>query len=485
MSELNKTGGGSRRSVAGVAVPRPLSAHLQTIVVCLTVVAGHTALTLATLPQQVVPGLPGLWITPAVSQIISDALSRDLLRLLLPFEFEPARGGVYWQPTSILFLYGTQKYLGALPSYLIFSNLFVVTAAVVAHRLTGSLIFTTTLALAFGFGTQLDYAYSYGWLIIIYILLIYCAINCFTAVRLLTQDSAGTWWRIGFIVSLCLVALAGEWWLNYAIALVCAGAFGVIWSSHHRLLRLRASLLFILGASLAVLVAYFLIRLPLQGNFLRLGSEEELVFTYRHKILIMEDIIVNFFTFMYTVLTNYLPSFVTSSNSLTYLDSAAIVAEQHGYDAPHQYLVSMNHLFLWRFYAGAAVTAFVVFSGFALHRAWKTESIPAAWIAALSVMVMTGFATHLVIKFRPYNSVPALPYKAIVSVTAATVLLAYLTMLSGRLLKSQNACHAVVACVWGSILVAALTRPGMEKHLLAGVGLIGLRDPLAQLLGLR
>jgi hypothetical protein len=468
--------------LSGATFPPSPSLDLPTILLCLAVVAGHTALTLATLPE-VPPGLPGLWITPAVSQILSDTLPQHWPSLLLPFQFEPARGGVYWQPTSILLLYFTQKYLGALASYLIFSNLFVVTAAIVARRLTGSLTFTATLAIAFGFGTQLDYAFAYGWLTIIYILLTYCAINCFTAVRLLSDDSARTSWRIGFVVSLCLVALAGEWWLNYATALICASAFGAIWTSHHQLPRLRASLLFILGASVAVLVTYLAVRLPFRGNFLKPGSEEELVFTYSHKILMLEDIIVNFFTFLYTALTNYLPSFVTSSNSLTYLDRATILAEQHGYDAPHQNLVLMNHLFLWRFYAGIALTGFFAFSGVALHRAWKTGSTSAAWIAALSIMVMTGFATHLIIKFRPYNSVPALPYKAIVSVSAYTVLLAYLTMLSGRFLKSRKAFHAIVAGVWGSIFLAALTRPGMEKHLLDGVGLIGLRDPLVRLFG--
>lgn len=481
MSALSKRG--ARKSLPGMTIAPSRSLDLKTILVCLAVVAGHTALTVATLPQ-VPSGLPGLWITPAVSQIISDTLSQHWPRLLLPFEFEPARGGIYWQPTSILLLYGTQKYLGALPSYLIFSNLFVVTAAVVASRLTGSLTFTATLAIAFGFGTQLDYAFGYGWLIIIYILLIFCAINCFAAVRLLSADSAEARWRIGFVVSLCLVALAGEWWLNYATALICAGGFGAIWASRHELPRLRASLLFILGASLAVLVAYLIIRLPFRGNFLKAGSEEELVFTYKHKILILDDIIVNFFTFLYTALTNYLPSFLTSSNSLTFLNPTTILAEQHGYDAAHQNLVPMNHLFLWRFYAGVAVAGFVGFTGFAWHRAWKTGSISAAWITALSIMVLTGFATHLLIKFRPYNSVPALPYKAIVSVSAWTVLVAYLTMMSERHLKSRRAFHAVVAGVWGSIFLAALTRPGMAKHLLAGVGLTGLRDPLAWFFGI-
>jgi hypothetical protein len=38
--------------------------------------------------------------------------------------------------------------------------------------------------------------------------------------------------------------------------------------------------------------------------------------------------------------------------------------------------------------------------------------------------------------------------------------------------------------VWGSIFLAALTRPGMAKHLLEGVGLAGLRDPLIRLFGI-
>ena len=97
-------------------------------------------------------------------------------------------------------------------------------------------------------------------------------------------------------------------------------------------------------------------------------------------------------------------------------------------------------------------------------------------------MVVAGFSTHLAIKMRPYNAVPGLTYKVTISVTALTVLIAYLTMLSSQRVRSRLAHFTVMIGVWGGVLIAALTRPGMQARLLAEVGLIGLRDPLEQIL---
>jgi hypothetical protein len=83
---------------------------------------------------------------------------------------------------------------------------------------------------------------------------------------------------------------------------------------------------------------------------------------------------------------------------------------------------------------------------------------------------------------RPYNSVPGLPYKATISIAALTVLIAYLTMLCGQRLRSRRFYYGIIACVWGTVSIAAITRPGMQRRLLAEVGLVGLRDPFGQIL---
>jgi hypothetical protein len=215
---------------------------------------------------------------------------------------------------------------------------------------------------------------------------------------------------------------------------------------------------------------------------MRHGAEEELLITYENYSLMIEDFIVNFFTLLYMTLTNYLPSFVTSSNSLAYVGKATIIAEQYGYDAAHQELVLMSHLFLWRFYAGVAGTLFVGCAVWSVYRAWRSPSLAAAIVAALTLMVISSFSTHMMIKMRPYNSVPGLTYKVTVSVAVLTVLVGYLTLILGQWLQSRRAYFAVVGSVWGIVFIAALTRPGMQARLLNEVGLIGLRDPLGQIL---
>ena len=148
----------------------------------------------------------------------------------------------------------------------------------------------------------------------------------------------------------------------------------------------------------------------------------------------------------------------------------------------HQSLVVMSHLFLWRFYAGIVATIFIGLAGVTAFQSWKTGSISAAVTTGLALMMVAGFCTHLVVKMRPYNSVPALTYKAIISVSAWTLLIAYCTMLSRDWLSSVRTYYFAIASVWACIFLAALTRPGMQARHLAEVGLVGLRDPLGQIL---
>jgi hypothetical protein len=348
--------------------------------------------------------------------------------------------------------------------------------------ITRSLCFSATLCFMLAFGTQLNYAYTYGDLIAFYVLLTYVAVNFSICVLLVSGRLRGWKWSIAFILSLCLAALSTEWWINYATALIAAAGFGIAWGARHGNAEIRTSSTFLLLATIMVLGIYLAVRLQTPGQFLRPGAEEELLITYQYFPLLAEDFIVNFFTLLYVSLTNYLPSFFTSSNSLTYLGAPTIIAEQYGYDPAHQQLVLMNHLFLWRFYAGVAATIFLGWTGVWVYRAWQAPSLPALTIAALNLMVIAGFSTHLLIKMRPYNSVPGLPYKATISIAALTVLIAYLTMLCGQRLRSRRFYYGIIACVWGTVSIAAITRPGMQRRLLAEVGLVGLRDPFGQIL---
>lgn len=449
--------------------------------VCLAIVLCYIAFTLLTLPTPP-PGMRILAINKDIFDSTTAALSTDWTRLLWPMEYEMKR--IYWPPATLFPTYFAERYLGPLSSFLLFSCTFIATAFVVGYRLTGSLVFASTLAYMFAFGTQINYVYTFGSLIPLYLILTFCALNLYITVRLVRNELSPFPGYASFVASLLLLAFSSEWWMNYGVALISATTFGIGWAHRHQQISVRQTCTRLALSTTFLLLAYLMFRLQFPGQFFRAGEEEELLLTYSSPILMLEDFVTNFLTYLYMVLDNYIPSFVSSSNSLTYVGPQILLAEQHGYHAQYQHLVLMSHLFMWRFYAGIAATLFFAFFFIALRRAWKDPQWQHAIVVALLVMIVTGFATHLMIKMRPYNTAAALGYKVTFSVSAFTILVSYVVMQSWQRVKDVRNRWWLVAAVWGCVFVAALTRPGMQSALLAQVGLVGLRDPLGQITSL-
>ncbi|MBV9305093.1 MAG: hypothetical protein JOZ45_03075 [Acidobacteriaceae bacterium] len=448
------------------------------------IVLGAIALTAALFKLTFAPPLSAgpytLRMSPIIHANVAAALSGHWTALLLPFAYEGSRN--FWATTAIFPMYFSENILGPYGSYIFWSTLFLVVSFICAYICVNSLTFVATLTFMFAFGTQLHYVYTYGNLVALYLVLTYIAVNLTVAYLFLVGRIHGVGAVAAFAITLAVTALSNEMWINYATALLAGGLFACLWAHRHALPMMRARSLALFCATFFVLVAYLAIRLRLVSEYLHPGSEEELVITYRHKMLLIDDLIVNFFTLLYMVIDNYFPSFVSSSNSLTYLGTDTILAEQNGFEPAFQNLIIMNHLFLWRFYAGVMVAAFIAFAAFVGWRAWREPSRRSAALAGLCLMIMAGFSTHLSIKMRYYNSVPALPYKVIISVSLFTILIAYLLAACSNHFHSRRVYRATVAAVWACVLLAALTRPAMYDRLLAQVHLEGFSDPMGQIM---
>ena len=455
---------------------------LQVIVLAAVLVAG-TAFNLVLMPNHPT-GAPqaALRMNSAIFQSIERALTTRWHDLLLPFEYETGR--FYWPPTAILFLFWGEKLLGGTGNFILFYNLFLVTVFTCGLLLTRSIAFGAIMAFMFAFGTQLDYLFTYGNLIALYLVLTYVAVN-FTSLILYLQSGATKLRYLGlFAGSLVVTALSNEMWINYATGLVCATAFGILWSRRHLKFDLAARCSQVLFVIAAVLAAYLAVRMRVARQYVTAGAEEELLVTYRQWSLVIDDLIANFFTLLYMSISNYLPSFVTSSITLSILAPAEIKASQNGYHSAYQHLIVMNHLFLWRFHAGVLVTLFLGGLVWALRRSWswQTGNVKAAIVVALGLMVLGGFSTHLLIKMRPYNSAPLLPYKVIMSVSAWTVLVAYVTWIASEAFPRWRGW--IIGGLLATVLMAAFTRPAMHSSMMAQTGLSGYADPLPRLLRL-
>jgi hypothetical protein len=453
---------------------------LRTGLILAAMLAAGTFYNLVLMPNHP-PGSPyaALRMNPEIVESVARALSTKWTALLLPFEYETGR--FYWCPTVIFIFYAAQKYIGGIATFAVFYNLFLATTFACCLRLTRSPGFALITTFLFAFGTQLDYLFTFGNLVALFLVMTYVAVNFTWLILYLRDDTTSLRYFALFAGSLTVAALSNENWINYATGLICATVFGIFWARRQMESALSWRCAHVLGTVLAVLGAYLAVRLQVARQYVTPGAEEELLITYPQWSLLFDDLIANYFTFLYMSISNYLPSFLASSNALTMLPPAEIIASQHGYHPQSQHLILMNHLFLWRFHAGVLVTLFFAGLAWTARKSWSWEpgNVGAAIVVALGLMVISGFSTHLMIKMRPYNSAPALAYKALMSVSAWTVLVAYVAWSASETFARWRGW--IVGGLLAVVLVASFTRPRMHAHIMVQLGVSGYADPLPRL----
>jgi hypothetical protein len=91
---------------------------------------------------------------------------------------------------------------------------------------------------------------------------------------------------------------------------------------------------------------------------------------------------------------------------------------------------------------------------------------------------------QVLIKFRPYASLPFLAYKPLVGVVGLSLLIAYLLMMLRRDMRNKTLSGIIVTIIYCVILSGSLTRPAYLGQMaqLAGVNYSGgYPDPLRAL----
>lgn len=413
-------------------------------------------------------------VNPRIFESVGSYLRTNPLALLWPQELEAGR--YHWVPTSLVPFYALSIYFSTFNIYLILSSVTAATGYLLSRVARRSRVFAITLTTAMLFGTQLIYASTLGLTLLHYIVLGYILINLYN-IHICIRNNASNRSVLWFAVSLVILALATELWINYAIGLILCCLYLFIWSCIHHVENIQR-LSFKLGTiTLALLLIYLPIRMSVASQYLGPGAEEELILTYDSFLLMVEDFVTNFFTFLYMSVSNFFPSFLTSSNSLTVLGPERIIAEQNGYHQQYQQLVVMNHLFFWRYFAGITATIFFTAGYMTLRRSLKSRSTVYPTVICGMLVIATGFCTYLLIKFRPYNSAPALHYKTIISICGVALLLSFLLEYIQTKFTSRRVYLAIVCSVWAVLVTGGITRPGMIKVQLQNVGLQGYSDP--------
>lgn len=398
-------------------------------------------------------------------------------RLLLPF----AQMTGSWSPAILVLTHYVSDWLGPAVTWYVTNAAMIVISFLLSWSVFRSRVFSFTLAICLGFGTHLYYAYPNSGLIGFPLYYCYLLSLLLCAYRVVMAQTHRRAWKAAFAAALVVTALGYETWLDFMVFSWVAGAlFGaMLWRRHnHVWLRRLAGVVAVITAAGLVYVYIKVTR----GYGQHPGMETDLVFNYPYLAPAVEEVISNHFMNLYMALSNFLPPFLVSSTAFYQLGGDRLVELQHGYHAPFTYLVPMQALFMWRYYAGVAATLFALACWWAIKRAWVAPTPDRIAAVVFLLMIAIGGPTHTFIKARPFNSMAVQTYHVWVPVLGVSLLISLLVMLAWRS-RSRWRAVAVVAGAWAVIFYGALARPEMISHQAAQSGL-GVRvypNPLATL----
>jgi hypothetical protein len=208
------------------------------------------------------------------------------------------------------------------------------------------------------------------------------------------------------------------------------------------------------------------------GNGQGEGSESDVVFNYGRKYpwLVVEDLISHFFTLFYTTVVTYLPPQIGYSNSLWSYGPDEIMKLQGGYDANGIQKVVYNHIFLWRYLAGALALVFVAWWWRSLQSIWKAPTRFGVSFFALLTMVLLSGATHMIVKYRPMHSLPYIGYHSYFGVVGMSLLIGLVAMWLKDHVQRPALAWSPIGLIWVNLAYCAVERPAQLSNMSQSLG---------------
>ena len=216
-------------------------------------------------------------------------------------------------------------YVGVYISIYIVSSVLIIITYISGWMISKSKAFTLSMTICITFGIQFNKGYFGNFGIAIYYLLFsYIELNVLFLYLYLKKDKNKLFKNL-YIISLIFTALCFEVWLDYALALF----FGLVLlyfifykrKEYTSLHKIKFSLITLI----IIVVSYLTVKLIYKDGIIHhipKGFEKEWVFLYmsegyRYSVIAIEDVISNFFTYIYLSFSTFLPAFLVSSNSLS------------------------------------------------------------------------------------------------------------------------------------------------------------------------
>jgi hypothetical protein len=402
--------------------------------------------------------------------------------------FIPGFSGLYSPINQIIMLYLPTK-LGPANTWYLFHAVLIIATFFLSWSIFHSRVFSYSLCICLGFGSQLYHTYNYPGSLPLLLLFVLYEIILVSIYHLFQAESPEAKRKWGLLVGLFLVimALYNTSWLDFLVFMWVAGIFLFVFFKNQGKNNQIRVLTSVLTAATIIGLLYVIVVVKLiPHNPITSGREEDVVFNYPYIIPAVEDIISNYFTYFYMGVSNFLPPFMVNSNSLYLFGPEKLIEMQNGYHVALSDLITMQHLFMWRYYAGVWLVIFANALYKSMQKTLQKGSYDHLVLSVFMIMVMLGSPTHIFIKARPYMSVPSTNYKVTVAILGMSLLISYLLMIARRKMSNKHMSTLMIVAGWTILFYGALSRPVFLGNLNSYVDLArapgGGPDPLTRLL---
>lgn len=428
----------------------------------------------------------GLIVTPDTIKAMDEAFAAgNGWKLLLPYAYYKRTYDRYgWSPTTLFPLYFLEKVLKPEAVYIGLALLTACVLFVLSYSASGSFAFSAIFSIFISCGTHLHFIFTFGNTNIFYILYIYATIHLYAMFRILRDSRIKMRHHLFLFFSSLPLSLASDHWIAYACGVIGSMTLLLALCVKNKEKELVKRVRGILVSICSFLAVYVVIRSLYAGEHLSPGTEEELIFTHKQFALMLDDLVNNFFTFLYMVLTNFLPPipYLDGSQTLIMLDKTTILAGQNGYHPSHTELVWYSHVFMWRYAAGIVIAVFFAYAYRWLKDTWKYFSVDSTVKFLFCAAICCSFSFYLLIKMRPYNSMPALGYKVSFGVFFFSLFLSWCIVRLRKRMQAGNFAFLYGGCI-AVVVLTFLTKPYMLSKWLRADGLVGMwRSPLTDFL---
>ncbi len=365
-----------------------------------------------------------------------------------------------WTTTSVVAAALIQQHVHPAIVLVVSHCVLIVVGFIVTLSMTRSLVFAGTAAILFVTVPFNYHVYSVHGTTAQALLLSYFLITVHALYLVLDGASRARWAYLG--IAAFLFILGYETWLDTVIVtLVLTPIFVLVLRKNGRP-DIADRFLTMVKWIVRIMVVYVVTKVVIGFGSGR-GTETDLLLHYPSLFAMIDDFLVKMVSFSFTAMSLVLPGWMTGSLSLPLHGAEWVLDQQHGYHGMMQFLAYMNHVFLWRMYAGAYFVLLLCLAAWLVFRLAQGKNDWQSWLALICIaMLLFGAATHNMVKYRPMHSMPYLGYQVWVNVLGAIGLMCLAIDMLVKWVEPKRQRMTLLLCWSGLVFIGFSVRAKLK-----------------------